>query len=78
MDLDQDDPDFRAAVLAGRARALEDMAVFMRRLTPTSPTTADAETRLRACMSNWLELVSWLNQAVVEAEEEIAVFHQEA
>lgn len=77
MDVYQDDPEYRAAVLTGRARALSEMAVFMRRLAPTAPKTADAEARLQACMSNWLELVSWLNQAALEAEQEIAVFHQE-
>ena len=77
MDLDQDDTEYRAAVLAGRARALEEMAVFVKRLALTVPATADAETRLKACMNNWLELATWLNQATTEAVDEMAVFHRE-
>lgn len=77
MDLDQDDVEYRAAVLAGRARALEEMAVFVKRLALAVPPTADAGTRLKACMRNWFELASWLNQAAVESVDEMAVFRRE-
>lgn len=77
MDVNQDDAEYRVAALAGRARALEEMTVFVKRLALTMPMAADAETRLSVCVSNWTELVSWLNQAALEAVDEIAVFHRE-
>jgi len=77
MDLDQDDPEYRLAVLAGRAGALKEVLVLVKRLALTGPETADAEARLRACAENWFELVSWLNQAALEAMDETAVFRRE-
>lgn len=73
MERNQDDADDRAAVLRGRAGAIEEIAVFVRRLALAAPTAADAETRLRACKTQWFDLAAWLNQAALETVEEMAV-----
>lgn len=63
MDGNQDDPDYRAAVLTGPALALAEMATVLRRLALSAPTAANVETRLGVWEGNWSELVLGLNQA---------------
>jgi hypothetical protein len=74
---DADDPEYRAALLTGRARAVEDMAVLVKRLALPAQPEADSRMTLEILVSHWFEVVSWLDQAAVEAVDELALLRQE-
>ena len=78
MGIDPDDPDYRAAVLTGRARALGEVTDLVNRLGRAVDPAAGADTTLEILASNWLALMSWLDQAALEAIDELALFEREA
>lgn len=77
MTIDPDTPAHRAAVLTGRSRALGEVAVLVNRLGHAVDPAAAPETTLNALASNWLELVSWLDQATLEAIDELELLQRE-
>ena len=77
MAIDPDNPAYRAAVLTSRSRALREVAALVNRLGHAVDPAANGETTLNTLASNWLELVSWLDQAALEAIEELELFERE-
>lgn len=72
-----DDPAYRAAILTGRAGALEEIAILMKRLSLSAKSKADVETTLDKLVSNWFEMASWLAQATSEAADELTLLRNE-
>ncbi len=77
MAIDPDNPEHRAAVFTGRSRALGEVTVLVNRLGRAVDPAVGPETTLNTLASNWLELVSWLDQAALEAIDELELFHRE-
>ncbi|WP_162938869.1 hypothetical protein [Brevundimonas naejangsanensis] len=68
--MNPDCPSYRAAVLAGRSQALREMADLVSRLAMKIEPEHGVEVTMGSLVSNWLEVVAWLNQAEAEAADE--------
>lgn len=70
-------PDYRAGELAGRTRAVAEMTDLMKRLSLAVQPELGPEVSLSTLVSNWLEVVAWLDQASEEADDELHVLAAE-
>lgn len=77
MAIDPDSPEYRAAMLTGRSRALGEVTVLVNRLGRAVDPAAGRDATLNTLASNWLELVSWLDQAALETIDELELFQRE-
>lgn len=75
--MDRESSEYRAAALAGRARALREITDLIRDLAHRIEPEHGPEITLGTLVSNWLEVVAWLNQAEAEAVDEMALLQHE-
>ncbi len=64
---------YRSGVLAGRTQALREMSDLIGRLALKVEPEHGPEVTLGLLVSNWLEVVAWLNQAEAEAADELTL-----
>lgn len=76
--MDTESKEYRAAALAGRARALREITDLIHDLAHRIEPEHGPEVTLGTLVSNWLEVVAWLNQAEAEAADEMALLQHEA
>lgn len=77
MAIDPDSPEYRAAMLTGRSRALGEVTLLVNRLGRAVDPAAGRDATLNTLASNWLELVSWLDQAALETIDELELLQRE-
>lgn len=76
-DLDPDSLLYRGLMTTGRAYALGDVFDLVRRLSGRiEPDASDADV-LKTLVLNWSELLSWVEQAGVEARDELRLMQEE-
>lgn len=75
--MEVESPEYRAAALAGRARALREITDLIYGLAHNIEPEHGPEVTLGTLVSNWLEVVAWLNQAEAEAVDELALLRHE-
>lgn len=76
-DLDSDSLLYRGLVMTGRAYALGDVFAMVRRLSERiAPDTPDEEV-FKTLVLNWSELLTWVEQAGVEARDELRLMQDE-
>lgn len=68
--MNPDCPIYREAVLAGRSQALREMSGLISRLALKVEPAQGPDAAMGCLVSNWLEVVAWLNQAESEAADE--------
>jgi|GEM_PF-6640857 len=68
--MNPDCPTWRAAVLAGRSQPLREMSELISRLALRVEPDQGPDAAMDSLVSNWLEVVAWLNQAESEAADE--------
>lgn len=68
---------YRAAVLTGRSQALSEVTDLINRLAGKVEPEHGPEVTLGTLVSNWLEVVAWLNQAEAECVDELALLDQQ-
>lgn len=72
-----DDDKRREAVLTGRAQALKEIMDLANRLSVKVDPLGSGEAALHALLSNWMEMMAFLDQAAHEAEDELILLAAE-
>lgn len=68
----------RVALLQGRVEAIKETIVMANRLGERVDPTVSREQALSTLLSNWLEMIHWLDEAAAEAEHEKRLLDVEA
>ncbi|MGH6977779.1 MAG: hypothetical protein ACRED4_00565, partial [Brevundimonas sp.] len=68
----------RVAILQGRAEAIKEAILMANRLGERVDPTVSREQALSMFLSNWLEMIHWLDEAAAEAEHEKRLLDVEA
>ena len=76
-DLDPDSLLYRGLMTTGRAYALGDVFALVRRLSERIAPDASDQDVLKTLVLNWSELLSWVEQASVEARDELRLMQEE-
>ena len=76
-DTSMDELLYRAAILTGRSQTLTEVTDLVNRLARKVEPEHGPEVTLGTLVSNWLEVVAWLNQAEAEAVDELALLDQQ-
>lgn len=76
-DLDPDSLLYRGLMTTGRAYALSDVFTMVRRLSERIAPDAPDEEVFKTLVLNWSELLTWVEQAGVEAREELRLMQDE-
>lgn len=76
-ELDPDSLLYRGLMTTGRAYALGDVFALVRRLSERIAADASDEDVMKTLVLNWSELLSWVEQASVEARDELRLMQDE-
>lgn len=69
---------YRSGVLAGRTQALREMSDLISQLALKVEPEHGPEVTMGSLVSNWLEVVAWLNQAETEVADELTLLEASA